>query len=67
MRNCLFPVVMAPVPPPRSVMADAIPKPFIELSVLEYMSPERTDLRQFKYLHALVQELHIKVWLLISC
>ncbi len=61
MRNCLFPVVMAPVPPPRSVLADSIPKPFIELSVLEYMSPERTDLRQYKYLHALVQELHIKV------
>ena len=52
---------MAPVPPPKSVLADSIPKPFIELSVLEFMSPEHTNLRQYKYLHALVQELHIKV------
>ena len=61
MTDCLFPVIMAPVPPPKSVTADSIPKPFIELSVLEYKSPERTNLRQFKYIHALVQELHVKV------
>ena len=27
--NCLFPVILAPVPPPKSVLADSIPKPFI--------------------------------------
>ena len=58
---CLFPVVMAPVPPPKSVLAESIPKPFIEVSILEYLSPERSALRQYKYIHALVQELHIKV------
>ncbi len=33
----------------------------MELSILEYKSPEHTNLRQFKYVHALVQELHIKI------
>ena len=59
--NCLFPVVLAPVPPPKSVVANSIPKPFMELSILEYKSPEHTNIRQFKYVHALVQELHIKI------
>ena len=59
--HCLFPVIMAPVPPPKSVVAESIPKPFIELSVLEYKSPEHSNLHQFKYIHALVQELHIKI------
>lgn len=61
MSNCLFPVILAPVPPPKSVVADSIPKPFMELSILEFMSPEHTNLRQFKYVGALVQELHIKI------
>lgn len=61
LRACLFPVIMAPVPPPKSVLANSIPKPFIEISVLEYMTPEHTNLRQYKYLKALVQELHIKI------
>jgi vacuolar protein sorting-associated protein 13A/C len=61
LRACLFPVIMAPVKPPKSVVADSIPKPFIELSVLEYVSPEHNSVRQFKYICALVQELHIKV------
>ena len=39
--NCLFPVILAPVPPPKSVLADSIPKPFMELSMLQYISPER--------------------------
>ena len=61
LRECLFPVIFAPVPPPKSVMADSIPKPFIELSVLEYKSPEHTTMRQYKYISALVQECHIKI------
>ena len=57
---CMFPVIMAPVPQPRSVTADSIPKPFMELSVLEYHNTS-TDMRQFKMIHALVQELSIKI------
>ena len=56
--QCLFPVVMSPVPPPRSVAANSTPKPFMELSVLEYHT---STSRQFKLIHALVQELSIKI------
>lgn len=59
--NCLFPVILAPVPPPKSVMADSIPKPFMELSMLQYVSPEHTNLAQYKYICALVQEVHLKI------
>lgn len=59
--ECLYPVIAAPVPPPKSVMADSVPKPFLELSILEYTSPAHTDLKQYKYIHALIQELQIKV------
>ena len=62
MRACLFPVILAPVEPPKSVTADSIPKPLIELSILMYESPEQTgSMRQFKYVCALVQELHLKI------
>jgi vacuolar protein sorting-associated protein 13A/C len=59
--ECLYPVIAAPVPPPKSVMAESVPKPFLELAVLEYTSPEHTDIKQYKYVHALVQELQLKV------
>ena len=41
-------------------MAVSVPKPFLELSILEYTSPEH-NLKQYKYIHALVQELHLKI------
>ena len=40
--------------------AVSVPKPFLELSILEYTSPEH-NLKQYKYIHALVQELHLKI------
>ena len=52
--SCLYPVIAAPVPPPRSVTAVSVPKPFLELSILEYTSPEHS-MKQYKYIHALVQ------------
>ena len=58
--ECLYPVIAAPVPPPRSVTAVSVPKPFVELSILEYTSPEH-NLKQYKYIHALVQEMHLKI------
>ena len=58
--ECLYPVIAAPVPPPRSVTAVSVPKPFIELSILEYTSPEH-NMKQYKYIHALVQEMHLKI------
>eukprot|EP00092_Neocalanus_flemingeri_P033380 GFUD01036296.1.p1 GENE.GFUD01036296.1~~GFUD01036296.1.p1 ORF type:complete len:2741 (+),score=704.42 GFUD01036296.1:512-8224(+) len=58
--ECLYPVIAAPVPPPRSVTAVSVPKPLIELSILEYTSPEH-NMKQYKYIHALVQEMHLKI------
>ena len=46
--NCLFPVILAPVPPPKSVLADSIPKPFMEFSMLQYISPEHNSMAQYK-------------------
>ena len=57
----MFPVILAPVPPPKHVFADAIPKPFMEVSILQYRDPERTELEQYKYICALVQEVHLKI------
>jgi len=58
--ECLYPVIAAPVPPPRSITAISVPKPFVEVSILEYTSPSHS-MKQYKYIHALVQEMHLKV------
>lgn len=55
----MFPVVFARVPPPRSVMAETVPKPFCEVSIVQRLtSPVFT---QYKYFAVLVQEFHVKV------
>ncbi|XP_026322169.1 vacuolar protein sorting-associated protein 13 [Hyposmocoma kahamanoa] len=57
-----FPVVLAPVPPPRSI-ANADPcgvKPFIEVSIVE-RTMEQSKVRQYKYYKVLIQEFHVKV------
>lgn len=58
--NCLFPVVLAPVPPPKSVAADFSVKPFAELSIVQRIS-KHSSVQQFKYFKVLIQEFHIKV------
>ncbi|KAI5632186.1 SHR-binding domain of vacuolar-sorting associated protein 13 domain-containing protein [Phthorimaea operculella] len=55
-----FPVVLAPVPPPRSVANDVGIKPFIEVSIVERIM-EHTKVRQYKYYKVLIQEFHLKV------
>ncbi|CAH2105534.1 unnamed protein product [Euphydryas editha] len=57
-----FPVVLAPVPPPRSVANDdpSGTKPFIEVSIVERVM-EHTSVRQYKYYKVLIQEFHVKV------
>ncbi|GBP47895.1 Vacuolar protein sorting-associated protein 13 [Eumeta japonica] len=56
-----FPVVLAPVPPPRSVASgDAGMKPFMEVSIVERIM-EHTKVRQYKYYKLLIQEFHVKV------
>ena len=53
--NCLFPVILAPVPPPKSVLADSIPKPFIgnvkKLHILYLFSCLFTFLNNFKLVY----------------
>lgn len=58
--DCIFPVVLAPVPPPKSVAATTELKPFVECSIVERIIPH-SDVKQYKYLCVLMQEFHIKV------
>lgn len=58
--NCIYPVVLAPIPPPKSVAADTVLKPFAELSIVQRISKHST-VQQYKYFKVLIQEFHIKV------
>lgn len=58
--DCIFPIVLAPIPPPKSVAATTEWKPFIEMSVVQRIIPHST-VKQFKYLRVLMQEFHVKV------
>lgn len=60
MFDCIFPVVLAPVPPPKSVAADSGIKPFIEVSIVQLLM-KNSQVRQYKYFKVLIQEFHIKV------
>ncbi|XP_021940255.1 vacuolar protein sorting-associated protein 13 isoform X3 [Zootermopsis nevadensis] len=60
MYDCVFPVVLAPVPPPKSVAADSALKPFAELSIVQRIMPH-SKVQQFKYFKVLIQEFHVKV------
>ncbi|KAJ8973732.1 hypothetical protein NQ317_012871 [Molorchus minor] len=60
MFDCIFPVVLAPVPPPKSVAVDSGIKPFVEISILQLVM-KNSQIRQFMYFKVLVQEFHIKV------
>lgn len=58
--DCIFPVVLAPVPLPKSISATTELKPFIEMSVVQRVIPHST-VKQFQYLRVLIQEFHVKV------
>ncbi|KAL1140362.1 hypothetical protein AAG570_000294 [Ranatra chinensis] len=60
MFDCVFPVVLSPVPPPRSISADSTPKPFIEVSIVKRIN-DYSAVQQYKYFKILIQEFHIKV------
>uniref|UniRef100_A0A7E4VBS0 VPS13_mid_rpt domain-containing protein n=1 Tax=Panagrellus redivivus TaxID=6233 RepID=A0A7E4VBS0_PANRE len=57
---CVFPCVLAVVPPPKSVVADNAPKPFTELAMI-MQQPEHSSIVQYKYLHVLIQEFAVRV------
>ncbi|XP_065940396.1 intermembrane lipid transfer protein VPS13A isoform X3 [Magallana gigas] len=56
----VFPTVLAPIPPPKSVASDSVPKPFAEVSILS-RKHEHSNMQQFKYFKVLVQEMSLKV------
>ncbi|XP_018574731.1 vacuolar protein sorting-associated protein 13 isoform X2 [Anoplophora glabripennis] len=58
--DCIFPIVLAPVPPPKSVAVDSGIKPFVEVSIVQLLM-KNSQIKQFKYFKVLVQEFHIKV------
>lgn len=60
MFDCVFPVVLAPVPPPKSVNVESVPKPFVEVSIVERVN-EHSPVKQYQYFKALIQEFHVKV------
>lgn len=60
MYECIFPVVLAPVPPPKSVAANQALKPFAELSLYQRIM-KHSHVQQYKYFKVLIQEFHVKV------
>jgi vacuolar protein sorting-associated protein 13A/C len=60
LQDSIFPIILAPVPPPKSVAATTELKPFIEMSIVQRIIPHST-VTQFKYLRVLMQEFHVKV------
>ncbi|XP_026298323.1 vacuolar protein sorting-associated protein 13 isoform X3 [Apis mellifera] len=58
--DCIFPVILAPVPPPKSVTNAVEMKPFAELSMIKRLLV-RSNVQQFRYFKVLIQEFHVKV------
>ncbi|XP_017782476.1 PREDICTED: vacuolar protein sorting-associated protein 13C isoform X2 [Nicrophorus vespilloides] len=58
--DCTFPVLLAPVPPPKSISVNNAHKPFAELSIVQLLM-KNSQVQQFKYFKILIQEFHIKV------
>ncbi|XP_013889490.1 vacuolar protein sorting-associated protein 13C [Austrofundulus limnaeus] len=58
--GAMFPIVFHPVPPPKSIALDSEPKPFIDISVITRFN-QHTNVTQFKYFMALVQEMAVKI------
>ncbi|XP_023247319.1 vacuolar protein sorting-associated protein 13 [Copidosoma floridanum] len=58
--DCVFPVILAPIPPPKSVTQDAVMKPFAEMSIVKRLL-EHSNVQQFRYFKVLIQEFHVKV------
>lgn len=58
--GAIFPTVFHPVPLPKSIVQDSEPKPFIDVSVITRFN-EHSQVMQFKYFMALVQEMAVKI------
>ncbi|TMW41534.1 hypothetical protein DOY81_013385 [Sarcophaga bullata] len=58
--DCIFPVVLAPIPPPKTLAKTIHFKPIIEISIVERVVPH-SNVKQYKYAKMLMQEFHFKV------
>ncbi|XP_026802973.3 intermembrane lipid transfer protein VPS13C isoform X2 [Pangasianodon hypophthalmus] len=58
--GAIFPTVFHPVPPPKSIVLDSEPKPFIDVSIITRFN-EHSQVMQFKYFMVLVQEMAVKM------
>ncbi|KAH3865967.1 hypothetical protein DPMN_029015, partial [Dreissena polymorpha] len=58
--GAVFPTILSPMPPPKSVAADSVPKPFTEVSMM-LRKHEHSKVSQMKYFKVLVQEMQVKV------
>ncbi|XP_060560724.1 intermembrane lipid transfer protein Vps13-like isoform X2 [Ruditapes philippinarum] len=56
----VFPTVISPMPPPKSVAAESVPKPFTEISMM-LRKHEHSNISQMKYFKVLIQEMQVKV------
>ncbi|ESO95114.1 hypothetical protein LOTGIDRAFT_160876 [Lottia gigantea] len=60
LNQAIFPTVLSPLPPPKSVAAESVPKPFIEVSMMQ-RKHEYTTVSQIKYAKVLIQEMAVHV------
>jgi len=60
LQDCMFPVILAPVPLPKTIARTIERKPFAELSMVKRLL-QHSNVQQFRYFKALVQEFHIKL------
>ncbi|XP_051507279.1 intermembrane lipid transfer protein VPS13C-like isoform X3 [Myxocyprinus asiaticus] len=58
--GAIFPTVFNPVTLPKSIVQDSEPKPFIDVSIITRFN-EYSQVMQFKYFMALVQEMAVKI------
>ncbi|MGH0128064.1 UNVERIFIED_CONTAM: hypothetical protein FKN15_036109 [Acipenser sinensis] len=58
--GAIFPIVFHPVPPPKSIALDSEPKSFIDVGIITRFN-EHSQVMQFKYFMALVQEMALKI------
>nr|XP_015199111.1 PREDICTED: vacuolar protein sorting-associated protein 13C isoform X5 [Lepisosteus oculatus] len=58
--GAIFPIVFHPVSPPKSIALDSEPKPFIDVCIITRFN-EHSQVMQFKYFMALVQEMAVKL------
>uniref|UniRef100_A0A913HS02 Vacuolar protein sorting-associated protein 13A n=1 Tax=Strongyloides stercoralis TaxID=6248 RepID=A0A913HS02_STRER len=56
---CTFPLVLHVVPPPKSVIKNSEPKPFIDLAIYQ-QQPEGSPIVQYQYFALLLQEFSVQ-------